>query len=185
MAFKPPKYVELSEEEFQEKYQKIFVEWQKFLEMEHVQAELDKDFYIHKRNLFEIIRRCDKRRVYMDMFHDLEDMCEYKIVAIESFWINTLKPFMVVNESLPIYNCPNETFSLYRILAIIHCAYKKKFPDRKFEYPSSERIQDILYDFKYCSISREAMIAYVETLADVYQVGISNIFEENKKRIRN
>lgn len=180
MAFKPPKYEELSDEEFQNKYEKICGEWQNFLDVEGIQAELNKDFYIHKRNVFEIIRRCDKRRVYMDMFHDLKEMCEYKSVAIETFWINTLKPFMVVNEKLPIYNCPNETFSLYRILAVIRCAYEARYPDCKFEYPKPERIQDILYDFKYCSMTREAMIAYVETFADTYGVGISRIFEENK-----
>ena len=88
---------------------------------------------------------------------------------------------MVVNNNLPIYNCPNETFSLYRILAVIRSSFEKKCPDKEFIYPSPERIQDILYDFKYCSMTREAMIAYVETLADVYGVGISRIFEENKR----
>lgn len=182
MAFEPERYAELSNEEYEEKYQQFFKEWQDFLDLENINAELDKDFYIHKRNLFEIIRRCDKRRVYMAMFHDLKDMCEYKTIAIETFWINTLKPFMVINENLPIYNCPNEMFSLYRILSVIRKAFKKKFPDQTFNYPSAERIQDILYDFKYCSITREAMISFVETFADVYGVGISNIFEENKRR---
>lgn len=182
MAFNPPKYIELSEFEYQEKYQQILQEWQRFLNFEKVDAELNKDFFIHKRNLLEIIRRCDKRRVYMDMFHNLKDMCEYKKIAIETFWINTLKPFLVVNEKLPLYNCPNEMFSLYRILAIIRKSFEKKYPEREFKYPSPERIQDILYDFKYCSMTREAMISFVETFADVYGVGISNIFEENKNK---
>lgn len=180
--FDPPKYRDLEEAEYQEKYNQFFQEWEEFLKQHGVCAELGRDYYIHKKNLFEIIRRCDKRRVYMAMFHDLKDVCEYKTVAIEAFWINTLKPFLVVNESLPIYGCPNEMFSLYRILAVIRSAYEKKFPQKKFTYPSPERIQDILYDFKYCSISREAMVAFVETFADVYEVGISDIFEKNKKK---
>lgn len=180
MAFNPPRYEELTEPERQEKYRQILQEWQEFTDNEGLNLELNKDFFIHKRNLFEIIRRCDKRRVYMAMFHNLKEMCEYKTVAIESFWIITLKPFLVVNEEVEIYNCPNEAFALYRILATIKTAYKEKFPEKKFEYPSAERIQDILYDFKYCSISREAMIAFVETFADIYGVGISDIFEKNK-----
>lgn len=177
MSFNPPKYEELSENELQEKYAQILQEWQMFLDVEGIDAELDKDFFVHKRNLFEIIRRCDKRRVYMAMFHDLTEMCEYKTVAIETFWINTLKPFLVVNENLKIYNCPNETFALYRIIAIIERAFEKKYVGKHFEYPSAQRIQDILYDFKYCSMSREAMISFVETFADNYGVGISDIFE--------
>ncbi|MBD5442632.1 MAG: hypothetical protein K2M50_05160 [Treponemataceae bacterium] len=57
---------------------------------------------------------------------------------------------------------------------------KKKFPNKEFKYPSSERIKDILYDFKYCSLSREAMIAFVETLADTYGVGISYILNNQQ-----
>lgn len=180
--FDPPKYIDLTPAERQEKYSQFFREWETFLAQEGVHAEIDKDYYIHKKNLFEIIRRCDKRRVYMAMFHDLKDVCEYKTVAIEAFWINTLKPFLVVNENLAIYGCPNEMFALYRIFAVIRAAYEKKYPGQAFNYPSKERIQDILYDFKYCSITREAMVAFVETFADVYGVGISDIFEKNKNR---
>ena len=179
MAFNPPKYEELSDIEYKERYNQIMQDWQSYLEFEHVEAELDVDFFVHKRNLIEIIRRCDKRRVYMEMFHDLKDICEYKRIAIESFWIMALKPFLVVNEELIIYNCPNEAFCLYRILSVIRKAFEKKYPNTDFKYPSAKRIQDILYDFKYCSLSREAMVAFVETFADVYGVGISNIFEEN------
>ena len=71
-------------------------------------------------------------------------------------------------------------FSLYLILTTIEAAYKRKNPSQDFKYPSPERIQDILYDFKYCSISREAMISFVETLADTYGVGITYILSQNK-----
>lgn len=180
LAFKPEKYVELSYEERDEKYEEILTEWQLFLASENCNLVYGKDYFIHKRNLFEIIRRCDKRRVYMEMFHDLKDICEYKTLAVECFWINTLKPFMVINEESSIYNCPNEMFCLYRILAVIRKTYKKKFPDKEFYYPSPERIKDIVYDLKYCSLNREAMVAFIETLADTYEVGISYIFEIRK-----
>lgn len=145
-------------------------------------AEPNKDYFIHKKNLFEIIRRRDKRRVYMTMFHDLPDMCEYKILASEVYWTLTLKPFMVVNENLSIYGCPNEMFSLYRILTVIRAAYKKKYGEKEFEYPSKERIQDILYDFKYCRMNRESLVSFIETFADVYGVGISYIFKNIKEK---
>lgn len=179
--FNPPVYVDLSYEEVSKKFDELIAEWNFFLEHSNIFAECDKDYYIHKKNMFEIIRRCDKRRVYMEMFHDLREICEYKTIALESFWIITLKPFMVVNERLPIYGCPNEMFSLFRIISVIRAAYEKKNPGKKFEYPSPARIQDILYDFKYCSISREAMVAFIETFADVYGVGISDIFKRNQE----
>ena len=83
---------------------------------------------------------------------------------------------MIINENAKIYNCANEMFSLFLILSVIEGAWKEKYgEDSKFRYPSDARIKDIVYDFKYCSISREAMIAFVETLADTYKVGIEYI----------
>lgn len=179
--FNPPVYEDLSHEEVSKRFNELVGEWESFLEYLKISPECDKDYFIHKKNMFEVIRRCDKRRVYMEMFHNLKEICEYKTIALESFWLITLKPFMVVNENLPIYGCPNEMFSLFRIISLIRAAYESKNPGKKFDYPSPARIQDILYDFKYCSISREAMVAFIETFADVYGVGISEIFRRNEE----
>lgn len=152
--------------------------WKEFLETE---GEKNLTYYIHKKNLFEVIKRQDQRMYYLKIFHGLEYPCEYKYIAIECFWINTLKPFMVIDESSKLYDCPNEKFSLFLILSIIsaiHSIYKN---DTVFVFPSQERIRDILYDFKYCSLSREAMISFVETFADTYGIGIEFILTEKKK----
>lgn len=170
------KYQELEPKEMQERYDEIISLWQSFLTQNDPTLQLGKDYFIHKKNLFETIRRCDERNVYYYVFHELEDICEYKDIALYCFWINTLKPFMVINERSNIYNCPNEMFSLFLILSVIEGAWKQKNGEQaKFRYPSDARIKDIVYDFKYCSITREAMIAYVETLADTYGVGIEYI----------
>ena len=182
MAFHPSPYENLEDEEIKDQFDQIIVEWQAFLLSQNLSIELGKDYFIHKRNLTEVIIRCDKRRVYMEMFHKLEHLSEYKIIAMETFWINTLKPFMVVNDDFPIYNCPNEMFSLYRILATIRGVYEDKNKDKSFIYPTPKRIQDILYDLKYCSFNRESMIAFVETLADKYGVGIDYIL--SKKEVK-
>lgn len=175
------KYQELSDEELKERYDEIISQWQGFLSQNDPTLKLGVDYFVHKKNLFEVIRRCDKRYMYYYVFHELKDICEYKDIALYCFWINTLKPFMVINENANIYNCANEMFSLYLILSVIEGAFKKKFPDQKFQYPSEARVCDIVYDFKYCSISRESMISFVETFADTYGVGIEYIFENNKK----
>lgn len=183
--FDPPKYEDLTDKEVNQQCTEYVAEWNAFLQSEGIIAEKGKDYYIHKKNIFEVIRRRDKRRVYMKMFHDLPEMCEYKVVAIEAYWTLTLKPFLVINENLSIYNCPNEMFALYRILTVIRAAYRKKFGNKEFPYPSKERIQDILYDFKYCRMNRESLVAFIETFADVYGVGISNIFDVNKEKHQN
>lgn len=174
------KYQELTESEFNERYDELIYLWKSFLQQNDPTLRLNKDYFIHKKNLFEVIRRCDERNVYYYVFHELEDICEYKDIALYCFWINTLKPFMVINENANIYNCANEMFSLYLILSVIEGAYKKKY-NKEFVYPSDNRIKDIVYDFKYCSFSREAMTAFVETLADTYGVGISYIFDNMEK----
>lgn len=175
-------YTELTDDEVKQRYDELIEKWEQFLNQNDMSLQLNKDYFVHSRNLFEVIRRCDKRILYFYVFHGLIEECEYKEIAVQCFWINTLKPFMVVNESSKIYNCPNEMFSLFLILSSIRGIYKTEFGDKEFKYPSSERIQDILYDFKYCSMSREAMISFVETLADTYGVGISYILN-NKNNV--
>ena len=152
--------------------------WKEFLDFE---GESGVEYYIHKRNMFEVIKRQDQRMHYLNVFHDLEYPCEYKYLAVECFWINTLKPFIIIDEKSSLYDCPNEKFSLYLILSMIAAIYKIYNPQKVFKHPSIERIRDILYDFKYCSLSREAMISFVETFADTYGVGIEFILTEGKK----
>lgn len=174
-------YVDLSDEEFNKEYSYIEKCWHNFLSANAPHLEEGKDYYIHKRNLFEVVRRLDKRRVYYKVFHDLTEINEFKYVALQCYWINTLKPFMVVNEEASIYNAPNELFSVYLIISMIRGVFEKVFPDEDFAYPSSRRITDIAYNFKYCDLSREATIAFVETLADNYGIGIQYILDKNEK----
>lgn len=173
-------YTELTNDEVKQRYNEIIEKWEQFLNQNSPSLQLNMDYYVHERNLFEVIRRCDKRVLYFYIFHGLKEECEYKEVAVQCFWINTLKPFMVINEDSSIYNCPNEMFSLFLILSAIRGIYENEYPEAEFNYPSPARIQDILYDFKYCSMSREAMISFVETLADTYGVGISYILKKSK-----
>lgn len=173
------KYQDLSDEEIARRYDQIIHLWQCFLAQNDPTLKVNVDYYVHRKNLFEIIRRCDKRNLYFYIFHDLSDICEYKDIALISFWINNLKPFMVVNEEANIYSSPNEMFSLYLILTVIQGVYKKHYSE-PFKYPSDARIGDIVYDFKYCSLSREAMISFVETLADTYGVGIEFILRNQE-----
>lgn len=169
-------YIVPPQDEMNRRFQVMEDLWKEFLSSE---GEDNLNYYIHKENLFEVIKRQDQRMLYFQIFHGLDFPCEYKYVAIECFWLNTLKPFIVTNESSGIYTCPNEMFSLYLIISTIRTIFELYKPNEKFVYPSTDRIHDILYDFKYCSMSREALISFVETFADTYGVGIDFI-QKNK-----
>ena len=169
-------YVVPPQNEMNRRFQVMEDLWKEFLSSE---GEDNLNYYIHKENMFEVIKRQDQRMLYFKIFHGLDFPCEYKYVAIECFWLNTLKPFIVTNESSGVSTCPNEMFSLYLIISTIRTIFELYKPNEKFVYPSTDRIHDILYDFKYCSMSREALISFVETFADTYGVGIDFI-QKNK-----
>lgn len=173
-------YIPLTLEKYNKRAQSLLTLWKEFLS---IYGEEDLTYYVHEFNLYEVITRHDKRKYYFQVFHELSAPCEYKYIAIECFWINTLKPFMVVDSNSSIYNCPNEMFSLFLIMATIRGVFEEIKPNEKFEYLSDARMRDILYDFKYCSLSREAMISFVETLADTYGVGIEYVLS-NKKTLK-
>lgn len=174
-------YEDLTNEEFNLQCDYIVGYWKEFLSQNAPMLREGKDYYIHRRNLFETVRRIDKRRVYYKVFHDLGAINELKYVALLCYWINTLKPFMVVKSDSPIYNAPNEMFSMFLIISTIREIFERIYPDREFEYPSDRRITDIVYNFKYCDLSREATIAFVETFADIYGVGIQYILNKNEQ----
>lgn len=178
-AYKIPKY-----EEMCRRFDVLEKLWNNFLKSE---GQGNLKYYIHKQNLFEVIKRQDQRMYYFKIFHGLNWPCEYKYVAVECFWINTLKPFIVLDEKSPIYDCPNEKFSLFLIISTIMAMFEIYKKGKVFTYPSTERIHEILYDFKYCSMSREAVISFVETFADTYGLGIDFILNKEhdiKKALR-
>ena len=174
-------YSDPDNKEFNSEFDHLIKCWYAFINNNDSYLKEGKDYYIHQKNLFEVIRRLDKRRVYYKVFHDLDKINEFKYTAILCYWINTLKPFMVVNSSSKIYNAPNELFSVYLIISMIRSVFNEVHPNEKFEYPSPKRITDIAYNFKFCDMSREATIAFVETLADNYGVGIQYILSKNEE----
>ncbi len=166
-------YKDLSTSEFKDELNGWMDLWNDFLQAQKEQnLKLGTDYFVHKRNLYEVIKRLDKRKTYYYVFHKIEDICEYKVVGILAYWINTLKPFMVVNPSSKIYNSPNEMFSLYVIISVLASIFKQQYPDKIFHFPDANTIQDYVYNFKYCDLNREAMIFFVETLAKSYGIGM-------------
>lgn len=172
-------YKELEYEEISVECDNLIKQWHNFINENCPNMIENRDYFIHKKNLYEIIRRVDKRRVYYKVFHNLTKINEFKLIALQCYWINTLKPFMVVNEDSKIYNSPNELFSVFLIISTIRVVFEEIYPNEKFVYPSKKRIADMVYNFKFCDLSREGTIAFVETLADNYKVGIEYILSNN------
>ena len=172
-------YEELKYNDISIECEALIKQWNNFIKENSPDMLENRDYFIHKKNLYEVLRRVDKRRVYYKVFHDLVKINEFKFVALQCYWINTLKPFMVVNDTSNIYNSPNELFSVYLIISMVRSVFEDVYPEEKFVYPSPKRISDMVYNFKYCDLSREGTIAFVETFADNYNVGIQYIL--NKK----
>ncbi len=178
-------YYKEKHEDYKAVMDKVLSLWQSFLSAQDLNSfKLNRDFYIHRRNLYEVIKRLDKRRTYYYVFHKIKKTCEYKEIGILCYWINTLKPFMVVNENSSIYSAPNEMFSLYLILSCVAGVYEHTYPEKEFKVPDELTIKDYVYNFKYCDMSREATIFFVETLAKSYGIGMETNpvrFLRNKK----
>jgi len=178
-------YSPQTEEEFGGEVDRIINLWKDFLRAQNEQdMEIEKDYFVHKRNLYEVLKRLDKRRTYYYVFHEIDDICEYKEIGILTYWINTLKPFMVVNSESKVYNAANEMFSLYLIISVLAEVFKKRYPEKIFVLPDAMTIQDYVYNFKYCDLNREAMIFFIETLAKSYGIGMETnaTIDKRKKR---
>lgn len=173
-------YNELTDKQLEIRINDLLEIWNDFLIDQEENLKPNVDYFIHKRNLYEVIKRLDKRKTYYYVFHNIKETCEYKDVAIVCYWINTLKPFMVVNDKSNLYNCPNEMFSVYIILSTLAVIFKQKFPNKTFSVPDDSTLQDYVYNFKYCDMSREATIFFVETLAKSYGIGMETNIVQNK-----
>lgn len=183
-------YIDLTDEEIDKEFESLMDEWKAFLKMNASSLLANGRYVIHRRNIYETIRRVDKRKVYYKVFHKLNKINEMKQTALRCYWIVTLKPFFVTDETSSIYNSPNELFALYLIIVAIRSAYEeaiKKDPtfknkDIPFQYPSEQLMGDIVYNFKYTGVTREGMISFVETFADNWGVGISYILSHIKDK---
>lgn len=175
---KDERYKDLSDKEVRERVDSIIESWKEFLAINGVKDLIyEKDYFIHERNLYEVVKRVDKREVYYHIFHHIDkgSICEYKKVGLLAYWINTLKPFMVVKKDTEIYNCPNELFSLFLILKVLSKIYEKRY-NEPMPKLSDNTIKDYIYNFKYCDLSREATILFVEMLASVYDIGMDYVW---------
>jgi len=173
VRYQPP-----SKGEYEQEVKKIRDYWDGFVKR-HISGSFvqDKDYFVHERNLFEVITRKNKKVDYYRYYHNIPNSSEYRQVGILCYWLIKLKPFFVANKALPIYNAPNERFALYIIICTINGIFTLKKKGEEFEYPTKEFEKNAIYDFKYCMWDEESMIRYVELLAQSYGIGPEIAFE--------
>ncbi len=136
------------------------------------QAGNCKDIDINLRNLSEVVSRTYKRREYYRYFHNITKVSELKHTALTCFWLIKLKPFTVLNNNSPLRLSVNEKFSLNLILSQI--SYFLTSKGKEFKMPDKCFIQDTLYSFKYRDLSKEAMILFVDSVANAYGITIDS-----------
>jgi len=161
----------------------IMKNWEAFVRNHDKSLVMDKDMFVNKRNIIEVAHRVDKRKAYYSIFHTIDNTSECREIGLLSYWICTLKPFFVAKEESPLYGCPNEMFVLYLMMAMIKRIFLKQYPDEKFKPLNERLIKELVNKFKYCDMSREAMIACVELLAKSYDIVHSSLDSDDASSV--
>jgi hypothetical protein len=116
------------------------------------------DIVYSKGDLSEIVERVDKRKVYFRVFYGKE-MSERNEVSLYCFWILKLSPFFdVSNPDIRV----NVNFAIYFLLKLIQYISMKSGKRITFTH---EYVVSLKYAFAFRDISKEAIMAMVETIS--------------------
>lgn len=160
-------------EELKEGIETLIDSFWLFVEEEDISLLSDSNSVdINQRNLAEVISRTYKRKEYYKYFHNITNVSELKETALLCFWIIKLKPFTVLIDRSPLRPSANEKFALNLILSQIQHLLSLQGED--FRMLDDCFIQDTLYAFKYRDLSKEAMILYVDSIANAYGITIDS-----------
>jgi len=119
--------------------------------------------------ILDIVDMVERRRIYYHIFHKSADedgtlrsmdMSECKEIALYSYWILKLQPFLMHRNGKFHARQGNEVNAIiaYRLLVNTVSAINKSFPFGTFA--------SLLHSFRYHDISKEALIALCECLLD-------------------
>jgi len=119
-------------------------------------SEVKFDRYI----LYEIFTRIEKRRVYFHIYHNV-DMGEINEGALVCFWILKLMPFRMKGISNSLLNTKIAYIAFVNLLHFI--ANKTKRQVKLRVNIKSNLMENLLYAFQYRDLSKEAIMALVES----------------------
>lgn len=132
----------------------------------------DEDIEWNDALLMKIVVRIDQRSDYFTYFHSIvaddgtinvDEMSQYKQMALLCFWIIKYKPLRIKDKRLDLgyfaYNhCSiNETFAAYLFVSQVFTSKTLSKTQRRY-YKSNSYLKDLFYKFMHHDISKEAMI---------------------------
>lgn len=156
-------YVMLNAVERQKQVTKLLKVWSDFIALNEPTL-LEKDVFINKRSLVEVVERVSKRKYYFEVFHSLSHISEFKETALFVFWIVKLKPFTITNEKSKLCASPNELFAFHMVISAFEKVRNETSP-ANFSYPTTAMMRDFVYGLKYQDLTKESLILYIEALA--------------------
>jgi hypothetical protein len=121
------------------------------------EVKLDRDI------LYEIFTRIEKRRVYFHIYHSME-MGEINEGALICFWILKLMPFRMQGMSASLLNTQIAYIVFDNLLHYVANKTNKKAGAKKLNVNIKKKLMDdLLYAFQYRDLSKEAIMALVES----------------------
>lgn len=173
-------YKELEPDERNEQIELLFRAWDDFLKKNDPTLSQE-NIFINEYNVIECVERVSKRKFYFKVFHGVEHLAEFKEVALLCFWICKLKPFVVTKVESPLCASTNELFCVHLVYCMLDACREHA---ENFHYPDNITVKNLVYALKYQDLSKEALIQYMETLAQSCGVKIHqkmNPVLENKE----
>ena len=107
--------------------------------------------------LYEIFTRVEKRRVYFHIYHGKMKMGEINEGALIVFWTLKLMPFQAENIPATLLNTKLAYIIFVNLLHFVAKKTKRKVNVKKM------LMDNLLYAFQYRDLSKEAIMALVES----------------------
>jgi len=115
--------------------------------------------------LYEIFTRIEKRRVYFHIYHKGMEMGEINEGALLCFWILKLMPFQMKGMATSLLNTKIAYIVFVNLLHyIVNKSNKNAGAGAKLHINIKKKLMDdLLYAFQYRDLSKEAIMALVES----------------------
>jgi hypothetical protein len=151
-----PKYEKINESQ----KLKMVEEFIRYLgDFREILGENKEDLCICDYTMFEIIERIWKRKIYFQVFHNVNGLNELKESSLYCFWILKLQPFAWMNDK------PN--YELNALIALWLFTNGLKFyaaKVRKKVNLSKNIIENLYYSFRFRDLSKEAIMDLAEIM---------------------
>jgi hypothetical protein len=113
-----------------------------------------------EETLFDIIELVWKRKIYFQVFHNVNGLNELKEASLYCFWVLKLQPFLWLTTDKQNYQL-NARIALWIFTNGLHFYATQK--GKKINL-SNDAIQNMYYSFRYRDWSKEALMDSAESL---------------------